>query len=509
MKRMGLLYRLFVFELALMPEANSWSSSSGPGRKIERVAIIGSGIAGLSLAHALRSSQDNLDISIFDSRKSLDYKLGSGVQLNGGLAALGKINPDIQKAVMDAGVPISNIRSRNKSWFSEASTDTLWDLSIEKLIREAKRETSEQLVVDGQVQWYGIMRGALQEVLTETLPRDDKMKIRYGKNLVGITSMGEKGAQCEFSDGSTEGRFDLIVGCDGVKSAVKEYIEKGSISSDSSKREGSAAAIYSGIRIAYAVEDGKPLDHNIERKFDLEQTFADGAYIFSGTFGNGSKRPPCNCAFIISLDDAHNGPFGKRKTEKAESTFAAENPDWSQDTERMEDESRQQMLSQLKAAHVLDEKIERTVSNADRFFNLGVYFHNPFSRVGWTKSITSPGGSVAVLCGDSAHAMPPFLGQGANQGIQDAYCLAQKIVVFNSQFEKDDQQDLQVLLKEYETSRWKVTTSITAKAAVLGYLETGGRNGFYGKFRDVFFNTLGLFGIPAKVLLDAATPRLD
>jgi salicylate hydroxylase len=428
--------------------------------------------------------------------------------VNGGLATLGRINPDVQKAVMNAGVPIADIRGKNKAWFGESSTDTLWDYSIEKLIRDAGGDAEEQLIVDGQVQWFGVMRGALQEALAETLPKDEKIKLQFGKELVGISSRGENGAYCEFSDGTTDGNFDLVVGCDGVKSAVKEYIEKGKISPDPSKREGNAAAIYSGIRIAYAVQDGD-LSEGIKDKLAVQQTFADGAYIFSGTFGNGPNRAPCNCNFIISLDEDYNGPFGKRKTVPREAEAAAENTDWSQDVKRTKDEARKKMLGQLATAHIDDEKIISTVSNADRFFNLGVYFHNPFSFAGWTKDIPLSGGSFAVLCGDAAHAMPPFLGQGANQSIQDAFCLAQRIRVYNSQLDTEHEQDLKPLLKEYEAARWKVTTSITAKAAILGYLETGGRNGFYAKFRDVFFKTLALLGIPVKVLLDAATPKLD
>jgi hypothetical protein len=74
--------------------------------------------------------------------------------------------------------------------------------------------------------------------------------------------------------------------------------------------------------------------------------------------------------------------------------------------------------------------------------------------------------------------------------------------------EEDQPKKLKSLIREYERTRWIPTTSITAKAVVLGYLETGGRNGFYAKFRDVFFKTLSAVGVPTKVLVGAATPQI-
>ena len=142
---------------------------------------------------------------------------------------------------------------------------------------------------------------ALQEVLLQELPKNNnKLQLEFGKTLIGIES-DDSGAFCKFSDGSKAGPYDILVGADGVKSAVKEYVDRGKISKDASKREGSAAAIYSGIRIGYAVEDGKSIEER-KKEVALEQTFADGAYILAGTYGNGPNRPPCNCAFIISLD---------------------------------------------------------------------------------------------------------------------------------------------------------------------------------------------------------------
>jgi 2-polyprenyl-6-methoxyphenol hydroxylase-like FAD-dependent oxidoreductase len=46
---------------------------------------------------------------------------------------------------------------------------------------------------------------------------------------------------------------------------------------------------------------------------------------------------------------------------------------------------------------------------------------------------SSRDGALA-LAGDSCHAMPPFLGQGANQSLQDAYCMAENLAGVGSKY---------------------------------------------------------------------------
>lgn len=618
---------LFVLLLASVPTVQTLQLQPPPSpapkqkqKPVQRVCIVGAGIAGLTLAHGLTNSPSlmmtrqeggttattttttaavtKVSVSVFDSRPSLDYTAGSGVQLNGGLACLGRLNPDVQRAVIDAALPVDCIRGRHKAWNQKqkgngdgaggsGSVSRLWDYSIQAVVTGAGEIGRDLLDANGNVLWYAIMRGALQEVLLDLLPKkQSQVAVQFGKTLTNIVAKdddddgsGSSGAYCHFSDGTTAGPYDLIVGCDGIKSAVKEYVEGGTIpdgaSSSSSSRSGSrgdaasasasasssSSALYSGIRISYAVRDQD--ENTIKKKNNtdggkqssssassLKQTFADGAYALSGTYGNGKDRPPCDCFFVTSLDDGYNGPFkiirarssdadndnddvvgGGRPSDDddasnsiANANAASENADWTQNVLQPKDSARQEMQKRIDRYGVYDDDARRTVANADRFFELGVYFHSPFSWAGWSKEIPSSNGSFAVLCGDAAHAMPPFLGQGANQAIQDAYSLAQRIHSFNARLEKipptsedsilvgyDEKQpeeSLKSILKQYERVRWTPTASITTKAVILGYLETGGKDGFYAKFRDVFFKVLAFFGVPTMVLLDSATPKV-
>jgi salicylate hydroxylase len=535
MMRASLRYIAWIFVFCMTwhrCDALSMMATQAPTpRPVQRVAIIGAGISGLAVAHALAYQHHQVDstsssttpspmhISLYDSRARLDTTAGAGVQLNGGLVALQRMSPLAYEAVWQAGLPVVGIQSQvQKNEGTTNDYETILQLDLHQIISQSA--TARQTLMQGdRLLWVAIMRGALQQVLLETLPDAVQESLQCNKRLVQIAPSSSSnnnkddnngGVECTFSDDTVDGPFDLVIGCDGVHSVCKEYIETGRIANSS--QDAASVALYSGIRIRYAVADGTDATTRTQ-PVRLTQSFGKGAYGLHGTYGAGAGQPPTQCSFLIELDEAFVGPWAKPNRESRRRSPVGENADWLQDVRQREQLAARDIMTQrVQSAALPTMDLLPTIAQANRFFDLGVYFHNPFHK-GWSAPVPGSSGTHVVLCGDAAHALPPFLGQGANQALQDAYSLSRAILSYNAALSQPNASqssvDLMTYLKQYERLRWPACFNIFWKSTILGYLETGGEQGLYAPFRNWFFRTLAKLGIPEKVLLSAAVPTIE
>ena len=326
-----------------------------------------------------------------------------------------------------------------------------------------------------------------------------------------------------FDDGKEEEGFDVVFAADGVGSTLRAltggdrslldpvadfYAAMSAPPGDKASSAPVAPAAapsprngHTGLRITYAVtpdDDAfalRPGGKNI-----FHQWFGDGCYALTASYG-GLTGVQHMVALVYRDDrDEENAAWAQEDVSRGPKTV---------------------LLERLRRAGLADnEELLTLVKACDegRVVDLGVR-DRTVPVLSWAA-----GSGRVILVGDSAHAMAPFLGQGANQALQDAYFLAQGICAINGQDPAAAAASsssavtatgsevqrasvaLQRLASSYQWRRKLPTALIGGKAKILGTIETApGLLG--GLARDAFFFAMGKLGVAEYVYLDGARPK--
>jgi salicylate hydroxylase len=243
----------------------------------------------------------------------------------------------------------------------------------------------------------GVHRADLLEILSEALRTTE---IRLNARCVAVEGRA-RDAVARFADGS-EIEADIVVGADGIHSAVRDSL----FGADAPRFTG--CICWRGMAAADAI----PRDINV----------AEGA-MWLGPHGHVVHYPVRRGELINIVahfdSDAWTEESWTRQCDVSEvmTTYA----DWNS------------MLTRLYPC-------------STRWFKWALYDRDPLPR--WNSG-------RATLLGDSAHAMLPYLGQGAAMAIEDGCVLAAMVARHGD--------DLDAALTDYERLRLPRT-----KAAVLG-----------------------------------------
>lgn len=461
------------------------STKLSDAKQLTKVLIAGSGVAGSTAALALlRAAPAGLkEIVLCEARERMfQPDLGGGLQLSGGSIILNNLG--LQKELQALGLPFEKVLCTN------TVGQEMYQLDVKSAFGscvDLQRMSSGQLIGP-----YTIMRDALLDMLSKGISKASskqgpKIQCLPKKRIVNIQEKDDK-VIVQFSDGKSMD-CDLLIGADGVNSAVGQSIKFPSV-------DGNIAPIIDksdpAIRITYCVTPphaklGYNPRGNDASINEFHLFVGDGLHTLVASYG-GLNGIQTMLALVYKSD--------------ANVQSNEENVDWQkaalQRTNMLDRIQKSGLGSQKEILSVLD---AATSIKDGRVFDLGVK-----DRLIPLKTWSSSSGRQ-VLIGDSAHPMAPFLGQGANQAIQDGYYIAQLIADYNSQSTNSRMKAVSDIGQQLVNKRRTPTALLSLKSSFIGRIETlGGPVGVFVK--ENFFRTTGGLGIVKNEFLQAAIPKI-
>ncbi len=309
------------------------------------VLVVGGGITGSVLALAL--AQRGAKVDLVEITRQW-HGVGHGITVQGNLlAALRKVG--VADEVMRRGVPFNQVRMRKAdgSLIAEVPTPHTGGADLPATM--------------------GALRSDIQEILCERVYAAG-VTVRLGLSVRTIDSGGQR-AHVEFTDGSAGG-YDLVVGADGIRSAVR-----GMLGITTTPRP-------SGMSI-WRVVAGRPAE------MDCAELYYDGPRYKAGYSPISATR----CYAYLLDADGRLADFGDA-------------PAW------------QLMYERSEGYGGTWGKIRETI---------GPDSNVSHTRIEWLLVDDPWYRGRAIVIGDAAHACPPLIAQGAAMCAEDAVVLAELV----------------------------------------------------------------------------------
>ena len=166
----------------------------------KKIAIIGAGIAGLTLANLIKKNSD-FEFMLYEKEESLSLDDGFGIQLaTNSVSILNKIN--FQK------VNLKDVFHPKAIDFFTIKNEKICDLEISKFNSEYSKYTT-------------LKRSTLIEFLKDEIYTQH---LRFGKRIKEVTELKGK-VLIKFHD-NTNDLVDYVVGADGIFSNTRSFFEK-------------------------------------------------------------------------------------------------------------------------------------------------------------------------------------------------------------------------------------------------------------------------------------------
>ncbi|KAM3066961.1 hypothetical protein ACMFMG_007105 [Clarireedia jacksonii] len=353
-----------------------------------RIAIIGAGPGGLTLARILQ--RNRMECTMFELDKDRYAREQGGlIDLHGDSGQLALRDAGLLEAFQKYSLPGADAMKLVK-----ADGTVAWDESDVK--NDFVRQDRDRPEID---------RGRLRDILIDSV---DPTSIKWNSKITRVVPNQTNNAKFDlhFTDHVEEG-FDLVVGADGAWSKVRNLVSD-------------QVPEYSGV-IGVDLRA-----HNVSEK---RQWLSD--YV-----GRGSLFMFDEGRFLICQRNGYDGIRAYASVRQPETWIKDSGIDW---------ENHEVARKQLTEGYYSDchEDLKRVIAEASDGLTVRALYMLP---VGFRWS-TRPG---VTLLGDAAHLMTPFGGVGVNVAMTDSMCLAKALLKQRDNFETDLQGSLNVAIEEYE-----------------------------------------------------------
>ena len=339
-------------------------STEVPKRRCN-VAIVGGGIGGLALAIGLL--RRNVQVQIYEAASSFE-EIGLGLSIGPAAhRAMPLIDPYIREAydkLVTTHADSPGYEQLRDTWF-----EIIW----------ATGDRNGELLMDLKAPPSGqtsVRRSDFQDALVNLVP--DEVR-HFGKRLDSLNEEDDT-VTMSFKDGTTA-TADIVIGCDGIKSKVKEYIIPG--------MHEKAQPQYSGMYAYRAVLDMENMIAAVGERRARVSTL----YLGKGMYGISYP--------IMRAEKVNVGLF------KLDPNDHWDGDKWTVPVPRT------RMVEDFAST---GENIHTLMGYLKGSEQWAVFEHPPIPT--YTRS------RVAIL-GDAAHASTPHQGAGAGQAIEDAHVLAE------------------------------------------------------------------------------------
>ncbi|CCL98471.1 uncharacterized protein FIBRA_00469 [Fibroporia radiculosa] len=376
------------------------------------LAIAGAGIGGLVFALSLQKFCPNIEVNIYEAATRFG-------EVGAGIAVWPRTWELLQKLELDSDIlAVSNTNGKDRATgFTFRKSDQPEGMPFPS---NAPR-----------VAFRSLHRADFLDVLSRNLPQGHKF--HFSKRLATYSKLPSGKITLQFADGS-EAQCDVLVGCDGIKSAVRTTMYR--LLAEREKSAGNDTKAADLARQSEPRWSGTVIYRSLVYRDELERLFPG--------------HPALSQTMMCFGRDKHIVAYGISSGQKINFGGYVSKPDLEgtvYGAQWVHDSSKEEVVAEYRNFEPMIQALLSCLGDVSLW------------AVHSLPTLSTFVDDRVALIGDAAHAMMPYQGSGAGQAFEDGFILAALLGHPGTTLENVDQ-----VLKVYDEIRRPFSQEIVEKS---------------------------------------------